>query len=67
MRTERADVGWPAGGLAGGARIGNGRENGQGGPASEAEPPAKQAEPDAEEAPEESDQDRDPDLDNILR
>jgi len=54
-------VGEAIGRILGGVRIGNERENGQGGPANEAEPNEEEA------PPQESDQDRDPDLDNILR
>lgn len=54
-------VGEAIGRILGGVRIGNERQDGQGGPANEAAP-------DAEEAPPEtSDEGRDPDLDNILR
>jgi AsmA protein len=54
-------VGEAIGRILGGVRIGNERENGQGGPANEAEP-------NEEEAPsQDSDEGRDPDLDNILR
>ena len=48
----------------GGVRI-NERNNGGGG--QNAKPPANQERPDEEGPPEESDQGRDPDLDNILR
>jgi hypothetical protein len=51
--------------ILGGVRIGNERGNGGGGQS--AKPPANQEEPDEEAPPEESDQGRDPDLDNILR
>jgi AsmA protein len=58
-------VGEAIGRILGGVRIGNERSNGGG---TDAEGPASEAEPDAEEAaPEESDEGRDPDLDNILR
>jgi hypothetical protein len=51
--------------ILGGVRIGTDRSNGGGG--QNAKPPANQEEPDEEGPPEESDQGRDPDLDNILR
>jgi AsmA protein len=54
-------VGEAIGRILGGVRVGNERENGQGGPANEAEPNEEEA------APQESDEGRDPDLDNILR
>ena len=54
-------VGEAIGRILGGVRIGNERENGQGGPANEAEQNEEEA------PPQESDQGRDPDLDNILR
>ena len=54
-------VGEAIGRILGGVRIGNERENGQGGPANEAEPNEEEA------PPQESDEGRDPDLDNILR
>jgi hypothetical protein len=58
-------VGEAIGRILGGVRIGNERSDGGG---TDTEGPASQAEPDGEdEAPEESDQGRDPDLDNILR
>jgi AsmA protein len=57
-------VGEAIGRILGGVRIGNDRGNGGGG--QNAKPPANQEEPD-EGPPEESDQGRDPDLDNILR
>jgi AsmA protein len=58
-------VGEAIGRILGGVRIGNERSNGGGG--QNAKPPANQEEPDEEGPPEESDQGRDPDLDNILR
>jgi hypothetical protein len=54
-------VGEAIGRILGGVRVGNERENGQGGPANEAEPNEE------ETPPQESDEGRDPDLDNILR
>jgi AsmA protein len=58
-------VGEAIGRILGGVRIGNERSDGGG---ADTEGPASQTEPDGEdEAPEESDQGRDPDLDNILR
>jgi AsmA protein len=57
-------VGEAIGRILGGVRIGSERSNGGG---SGAEPPASRSAPDAGEAPDESDEDRDPDLDNILR
>ena len=54
-------VGEAIGRMLGGVRIGNDRVNGQGGPAGEAEPDEEGA------PPQESDEGRDPDLDNILR
>ncbi len=58
-------VGEAIGRILGGVRVGNERGNGGGG--QNAKPPANQEEPDEEAPPEESDQGRDPDLDNILR
>jgi AsmA protein len=58
-------VGEAIGRILGGVRIGTERGNGGGGQS--AKPPANQEEPDEEAPPEESDQGRDPDLDNILR
>jgi AsmA protein len=58
-------VGEAIGRILGGVRIGNERSNG--GSGQNAKPPANQEEPDEEGPPEESDQGRDPDLDNILR
>src|SRR6478752_2183982 len=58
-------VGEAIGRILGGVRIGNERSNGGGG--QNAKPPANQEEPDEEGPPEETDQGRDPDLDNILR
>jgi AsmA protein len=58
-------VGEAIGRILGGVRVGTDRRNGGGG--GNAKPPANQEEPDEEGPPEESDQGRDPDLDNILR